>query len=180
MTYYERNLPHWQPEGRTIFITWRLHGSLPRAFVKGIEKLRSKPREQFLAVEKRLDLAATGPRWLSDPEIAGYTEDAINCGAELGQYVLHAYVVMANHVHLLLDPLLPLRRITAGIKGVSARDGNAALGRTGKHFWQHESFDHWIRSAAQFERTRRYIENNPVKAGLAVSAQAWRWSSAHK
>src|ERR1019366_2883690 len=30
MSYYERNLPHWQPEGAALFLTWRLHGSLPR------------------------------------------------------------------------------------------------------------------------------------------------------
>src|SRR5690242_2955448 len=30
MTYYERNLPHWHPEGKAIFLTWRLFGSLPK------------------------------------------------------------------------------------------------------------------------------------------------------
>ena len=30
LTYYERNLPHWQPEGAALFVTWRLHGSLAR------------------------------------------------------------------------------------------------------------------------------------------------------
>jgi putative DNA methylase len=93
---------------------------------------------------------------------------------------LHAYVVMRNHVHVLLDPHVPLRRITGGIKGVSARDANGALGRTGKAFWQDESFDHWIRDSAQFERIRTYIEHNPVKAGLAARPEDWRWSSAHK
>jgi hypothetical protein len=47
-------------------------------------------------------------------------------------------------------------------------------------FWQDESFDHWIRSDAQFERIRMYIEQNPVKAGLVRNAEQWKWSSAHK
>ena len=180
MSYYERNLPHWHPEGRTIFITWRLHGSLPRGFVKRLENLHSDPGKQFLAADQQLDKAATGPRWLRDPQIAGYVEDALIRGAELGHYVLHAYVVMPNHVHVLLDPLAPLRRITGGIKGVSARDANGSLGRVGKPFWQDESFDHWIRNSAQFERVRSYIEQNPVKAGLVAKPEAWQWSSAHR
>ena len=179
MSYYERNLPHWHPEGRVIFATWCLHGSLPTGFVHRLRKLKADPRKQFLEADQRLDAAVTGPRWLGDPEIAGYVEEAIRRGAELGHYALHAYVVMPNHVHILLEPRVPMRRITGGIKGVSARDANATLARTGKPFWQDESFDHWIRDAAQLERTRRYIERNPVKAGLAKHPEEWLWSSAH-
>jgi len=180
MTYYARNLPHWQPDGRAIFLTWRLHGSLPTGFVHQLQKSDKDPGKQFLKADLTLDAAATGPRWLSDPEIACYAENAIIRGAELGHYGLYAYVVMPNHVHVLLAPQVPLRRITGGIKGVSARDANGALGRTGKAFWQDESFDHWIRNGAQFERIRNYIERNPVKAGLTARPDAWRWSSAHK
>ncbi len=180
ISYYQRNLPHWQPEGRTVFLTWRLYGSLPKGFVREIERLKDNPGKQFLTADLRLDAAVTGPRWLSDPEIAGYVEDAIKRGSELGHYFLHAYVVVPNHVHVLLTPLVPLRRITGGIKGVSAKEANRTLGRTGRAFWQDESFDHWIRNIAQFERIRKYIEHNPVKAGLARRPEDWRWSSAHK
>jgi len=74
-----------------------------------------RPRKQFLTADLKLDAAATGPRWLSDPEIAGYAEDAIIRGAELGHYALHAYVVIPNHVHILLDP----RRRCAGLRAGS-------------------------------------------------------------
>jgi REP element-mobilizing transposase RayT len=127
-----------------------------------------------------LDAASSGPLWLKDPEIAACAECAIQRGAELGHYVLRAYVVMPNHLHVLLDPLVPLRKLTGGVKGVSARDANLRLGRTGKPFWQDESFDHWIRDPGQFARTKAYIENNPVKARLCAQPQDWRWSSAHK
>jgi putative transposase len=87
---------------------------------------------------------------------------------------------MPNHVHVLLEPRAPVRGITAGIKGASAREANRMLRRQGKPFWQEESFDHWVRNSAQFEKIRAYIENNPVKAGLATSPEKWQWSSAHK
>jgi putative transposase len=180
MAYYERNLPHWQPEGRAIFLTWRLYGSLPADFACHLRTLKEEPEKQFLAADRRLDGAATGPRWLSEPEVAACAEYPIFRGAELGHYVLHAHVVMPNHVHLLLDPKIPLRRITGGIKGVSARDGNATLGRTGRPFWQDESFDRWIRDGREFERVRAYIEGNPVRAGLVARPEQWRWSSAFK
>jgi REP element-mobilizing transposase RayT len=178
--YYERNLPHWQPEGRAIFLTWRLHGSLPRIFVKRLRERQWRAGRQFLAADRELDAAATGPRWLHDPRIAERVETAIRRGTDVGYFILHAYEVMPNHVHILLDPLAPLRRITNGIKGASAREANRILGRAGAAFWQDESFDHWIRSDAQFERIRMYIEQNPVKAGLVRNAEQWKWSSAHK
>ena len=178
MTYYQRNLPHWHPEGRAIFLTWRLHGSLPSSFVHRLRTLSKAPGKQFLEADERLDAGLTRPRWLSDPEIAGYAEDAIERGAELGCFLLHAYVVMPNHVHLLLEPHVPLPRITMGIKGASARDANRMLGRAGKPFWQDESFDHWVRSGAQLDRIRSYIHGNPVKAGFVKHPADWPWSSA--
>ena len=149
-------------------------------FVEQLRKWGSEPRNQFLSVDQMLDLGSTGQLWLTDPEIAGFVERAIQRGADLGHYILRAYVIMPNHVHLLLDPLASLQRLTNGVKGVSARDANIRLGRTGKPFWQDESFDHWIRDAGQFARTKAYIENNPVKARLCANAQDWPWSSAHK
>jgi len=178
--YYERNLPHWHPEGRAIFLTWRLHGSLPRGFVGRVRERVKRPGKQFLIADVELDKAATGPRWLHEPRIARCVAAAIRRGAKLGQYVLHAYVVMPNHVHILLEPLASLRKITLGIKGASAREANRALRRTDKAFWQDESFDHWVRNGAQFERIRGYIEQNPVKAGLVAPAEDWPWSSAHE
>ena len=53
---------------------------------------------------------------------------------------------MPNHVHLLIEPRIPLKQITGGIKGVSARDANRVLHQPGHPFWQGESFDHWVRN----------------------------------
>jgi putative transposase len=191
MTFYRRNLPHWHPEGKSIFITWRLYGSLPASVLKNIRAARNRyaaspaepdsgesPGRIFRQLDSALDSAKSGPLWLADPELADYAEYPIWRGADLGRYDLHAYVVMPNHVHVLLDPHLPLAKISRVIKGVAARDANATLGRTGKPFWQDESFDHWIRNSAEFERIRYYIEWNPVRAGLVARPNDWKWSSA--
>ena len=194
MTFYRRNLPHWIPDGRVIFLTFRLYGSLPRGSVTldCAEKGRSgytagattSPATQdwfpkFEKLDAQLDLRARGPLWLADPEIADYAEYPIIRGAELRHYELHAFVIMPNHVHILLEPHRPLAKITGAIKGVAARDANATLDRTGKPFWQDESFDHWVRDSAEFERIRHYIEWNPVKANLVAKPEDWKWSSVH-
>jgi putative transposase len=126
-----------------------------------------------------LDRATSGPFWLQDHTIARCVTEAMHHGArKLNFYVLHAFVIMPDHVHLLITPIVPLIRITNGLKGVTARDANAILQRTGQHFWQDESFDHWVRDPAQFDRIRAYIESNPVSAGLTTNPEAWPWSSA--
>ncbi len=180
MTYYQRNLPHWHPDSASIFLTWRLFGSLPRNALGSIKNLHTDPRRQFVAAEALLDRPRSGPRWLADPKIAGLISKALGRGEELRQYLLHAWVLMPNHVHVLLEPATSLSTITKGIKGVTAREANIALGRAGNPFWQDESFDRWIRNSAQFERVRSYIEQNPVKAGLTKRQEGWRWSSAAK
>ncbi len=120
-----------------------------------------------------------GPQWLKDPRIAGFVcESLLKGDAELEQYRLYSFVIMPNHVHVLLEPKIHLSRITGGIKGVTAKRANFILDRTGQHFWQDESFDHWVRNPAEFERMQAYIERNPVAAGLANRAEDWPWSSA--
>src|SRR5690349_8256758 len=159
MTYYERHLPHWQPAGKDVFVTWRLYGSLPASIrnltCPSIRNLASLPRppsagERFRAFDQTLDRAAVGPLWLKESRIAECLLAALQGGQERELFRLHAYVVMANHVHLLLAPLSALRQITHLLKGATARQANQLLGRTGVPFWQDESFDHWIRNAAEW------------------------------
>jgi putative transposase len=95
-------------------------------------------------------------------------------------YELFAWVVISNHVHVLLQPHKPLREVTRAVKNTSAREANLILGRTGLRFWQDESYDHWVRDGKELERIVRYIEWNPVRAGLAERAELWLWSSASK
>ena len=179
MTYYERSLPHWHPEGKSLFITWRLFGSLPANLVGKLPTTSvSMSGRRFRIIDEELDRGRCGPLWLKDERVADSVVHAIRHGeTELGFYELHAFVVMANHVHLLITPRVTVARIMNGLKGVTSRDANVILGRIGMRFWQEESFDHWVRNAAQFERVRNYVEGNPVLAGLVKSAKEWRWSS---
>jgi putative transposase len=179
--YYRRTLPHGHPEGVSVFLTWRLHGSLPAGFVVRTQESKNmSPGEKFRRADELLDRCDIGPVWLKDPRIADCVVEKLARGDnELHHYVLHAYVVMSNHVHVLLTPIIPLHRLTNGLKGTTARTANQILQRAGEHFWQDESYDHRCRNAVEFQRVRGYIARNPVRAGLVVKPEDWPWSSAH-
>jgi REP element-mobilizing transposase RayT len=85
---------------------------------------------------------------------------------------------MANHVHVLLLPAVSPSRLLRALKGATAREANRILGRTGETFWQGESYDHWARDEREVERIAAYIEENPVRAGLAARPEDYAWSSA--
>ena len=154
-----------------MFVTWRLAGKLP-SFRKCADYGHA-----FAQRDLRLDRKKNGPLWLRKSEVAQCFLMNLLDGAG-GQYELHAFVIMSNHVHLLLTPWIELATITRAIKGKSARQANALVGRTGLSFWQDESFDHWIRHPRQFERVRTYIERNPVRAGPVERPEQWPYSSA--
>ena len=125
-------------------------------------------------MDRYLDTTRDGPMWLRNEQIATIVEESLfteSCN-------LHAYVIMPNHVHALLTPKIPPPKLMQYIKGRSAREANQILGIFGKPFWQHESYDHVVRTPAEFTKIQNYIENNPVKAGLATTPDAFRWSSA--
>lgn len=86
---------------------------------------------------------------------------------------------MPNHAHVLFKPLpgFTLSSIMKGLKGNTAYQANSLLDRKGQ-FWHPDYFDRFIRDQDHFEKTVRYIENNPVKAGLVSNAEEWRFSSA--
>lgn len=179
--YYERNLPHWHPLGKDLFVTWRLSGSLPISVLMKIRKNENLPEgERFREFDRYLDASSNGPLWLRDSRIAALIEGALREAQRRGLCSLHAFVVMPNHVHVLLEPKVELRKITKWLKGSTARQANEILSRQGELFWQDESFDHWIRNSAQFDRVKLYIERNPVAAGLAQETWQWPWSSAAK
>ena len=173
---YRRRLPHFQPDGVSIFLTWRLFGSLPAMRAKDAYRT---PGHAFASVDQALDRNGSGPRWLRDPRIAGLVAESILSGVSRKHwYELEAWVVMPNHVHLLILPQAPVPTITRWLKAWTARRANQLLGLVGQPFWQDESYDHWARNRKERERIARYIEWNPVSAGLAATAEEWEWSSA--
>ena len=168
--FYRRRLPHWQPPGAALFITWRLHGSLPRG-------QRITDGKEFVEFDRRLESSSTGPHWLHNPRVARLVANAFEYGQnELDLYELRTWVILGNHVHLLTHPHASLQRITEALKGYTSSEANKILVRKGP-FWEDESFDHWVRSDDEFRKISDYIEQNPVKARLAKSAEEWPWSS---
>jgi len=175
MPEYRRRLPHFHPDNAYLFVTWRLHGSVP---VPKPDVIYPTPGHAFVAEDRALD-RSPGPQWLSDTRIARLVAHTLRAGEnEKHWYELYAWAIMPNHVHVLLLPKVPLRQIMQWIKGRTARDANQLLGRMGEPFWKHESYDHWVRSEAQFNRIAAYIEMNPVSAGFVTKPEDWRWSSA--
>src|SRR5882724_8129598 len=130
MESYERRLPHWHPEAKDLFLTWRLYGSLPAN--RHISPERVTTGEAFVCLDRCFDRAIHGPRWLERPEIAALVVNALYYGErKLEHYRLHAFVVMCNHVHVLLSPLVAPPKILHTLKGFTARQGNKLLNRTG-------------------------------------------------
>jgi REP element-mobilizing transposase RayT len=104
-------------------------------------------------MDRRLDMARDGPLFLRQEAVATVVVDALVRGVQMGHYQLGAFALMANHVHVLLLPLVAPSRLLKSVKGYTAREAN---------------------------RVAAYIENNPVKAGFVSRAEDYRWSSAHE
>jgi REP element-mobilizing transposase RayT len=85
---------------------------------------------------------------------------------------------MPNHVHLLFKVLdMPMSHLVDAWKGFTAKQANKILNRRGR-FWQDGYWDTFMRSGDHELRTQKYIEANPVKAGLVREEKNWTWSSA--
>jgi REP element-mobilizing transposase RayT len=177
MVHYERRLPHWDSPGIPLFVTFRLYGSLPASRIYPPKMLISSGRA-FRAMDRLLDTASTGPLYLKIPSIAVLVEQAILDGEQrFGRYALHAWVVMANHVHLLVTPKFPSTKWLGPLKGFTAHEANKIMGMQGQHFWQDESYDRLVRTETEFGRIKSYIERNPVSAGLVTASEEFPYSS---
>ena len=95
-------------------------------------------------------------------------------------FLLHAVVIMPDHVHLALSPMtdeqgeIPIPRILQAIKSASAHRINKYLGRKGR-VWQDESFDRAVRSVENLRGKIEYIAGNPVRSGLVSDPADYRW-----
>jgi putative DNA methylase len=129
-------------------------------------------------MDRYLDGARSGPTHLRQPGVAAIVVESIQTGARLRHYELGPWVVMLNHVHLLIRPQIDASRLLQSLKGGSARRASQLLGLTGQRFWQEESYDHVVHDEKTFRRIANYIEDNPVRAGLCETPAEFAWSSA--
>jgi REP element-mobilizing transposase RayT len=199
---YRRNLPHLQPPGATLFVTFRLAGSIPVAVLERLreeyeqalaqaehitdekernERIYLEKRRQFGKYDAILDAGGHGPSWLRQPEIAGMVAASLHHRHDK-VYSLDTFCLMPNHAHVVFTPLPSgentyhaLPRIMHSLKLHTAIEANKLLNRGGA-FWQHESYDHVVRNPDEHQRIVEYVLNNPVKAGLAPHWRDWPWT----
>ncbi len=165
-------------------LTFRLVDSLPAERLAGWrEESRRTPMDRGQAelrerIEGYLD-AGHGDAVLRQTRVAGIVQSALLHFDGI-RYRLHAWVIMPNHVHVLITPF-PRYGLTSTVhawKSFTAKAVNRLLGRQGR-FWQPDYFDRYIRDDYHFGAAVEYIEENPVAAGLCASRDEWVFSSAY-
>ncbi len=189
--FYKRNLPHWHVANRSYFITFRLKNSIP---VKVIEQMRleyenlrsqSDPhllselqKRHFRKYEQILD-SSREDLHLKNPEIAGLVMNSFDWLENNSGWKIPSAVIMPNHVHCLMsgeNAKMSFNKALSSLKGFTARQANTILNTRGP-FWSPENFDHWCRTPEKEESVKKYIRNNPVKAGLVCKPDDWPWLS---
>ena len=181
-------LPHRNRVRLIQSITFRLADSLPAMKLKHLEeKLLLVPEirrdiERRKGIERWLD-ARKGCCALGNPEAAAYVEKSL-LHFDGDRYRILAWVIMPNHVHVLVDPQSPIPSIVHGWKSFTARwllkhNERLGLGIPDLHrVWMREYWDRFIRDDDHLRATVDYIHRNPVKAGWCGEMRDWRWSSA--
>ena len=196
--FYRRNFPHWQRCDSWHFITFRTANSLPK---KIFEKLRDEEQKATNTLKRLFPSNVNKQKYLLHSWKVDWIDnylDKLNSecylhnidAAEIVKnalgfycpenYDLDAWCVMPNHVHFLFKPRpnILLSEILRKIKRYTALKINKIIHKKGV-FWQHESYDHWLRPG-EFLHRRNYILENPVKAGLCHEANEWQFSGIEK
>lgn len=181
-----RNLPHWQAEGCTYFITFRQHDALPKSVVarlkaegrsflqqhhaQKVSELKPQDQAQYRKIIGKLFHTSLdqghGSCVLFDPANSALVEDCLR-HFDGQRYHLGDFVIMPNHVHLLVvpQPSFDLSKILHTWKSFTAKEINKRLRKTGP-FWQKESYDHIVRNRTDLDRIIKYTAENPAKANL--------------
>lgn len=199
---YRRHLPHFQPPGATLFITFRLADSLPveverllfedlrrkEAVIGQIPDLGERSHQMDLVhriffgrFDFALDTSQSSPSFLREQPVAELVADSLHY-RDGKVFTLDAFCIMPNHVHLVCKSLPKgendyhsLSSILHSLKLYTARRANQLLGRTGQ-FWQHESYDHVVRDEGEWRRILLYVINNPTKASLVDCWKDWKYT----
>ena len=185
LAFYDRHLPHWRQDGATYFVTFRLHDSLPLPKLRELGFFRAEwqwrhplphsrddkedlARELMRRVEAWLD-QGMGSCVLRSSDVSTILVQTLHRDDGSGRE-LDCYVVMPNHVHVIVRPLiptaLPLETVLQRWKGGASCEIQRHLQRSGM-LWQRESFDRIIRDEEHLYRAIQYIGRNPKNAGLS-------------
>ncbi len=174
-------LPHFDADGFTQFITFRLADSMPQNVLAKWRLEREQNEITDADFRRRVEYYLDqnyGACELRDKRIALVLQDTL-LKWDGERYQLIAWVIMPNHAHILLTPMRGVKvcDIMHSIKSYTAHEANKILNRKGR-FWSKEYFDRYIRDYRHFASTITYIENNPVKARLCESPEKWPYGSA--
>ncbi|MBY5958908.1 transposase [Membranicola marinus] len=184
------NLPHWVQKDVFFFITFRLADSLPREKVEELKSdrvfwnIQHNDKSRYTKTEWKEYNRLFNDRveeWLNGGHgscLLGKKENAMIVSDALqyfhGQrYLFDEWVVMANHVHVLVKNIkeYPIDKILHSWKSFTANEINKKEGRTGI-LWMHESYNHIVRSESALKSIRQYIRQNPIKAGIIAPASS--------
>jgi REP element-mobilizing transposase RayT len=173
-------LPHFDAPHVTQVITFSLMDAFPVSRRAEWEPFLRAPEDS--ARRKKLEAwldRGLGECWLRQQQVAEVVEQVLLDGNGI-DFQLQAWVIMPNHVHLVVDVRdVPMVRLVGNWKGKSARVSNLALGRRGC-FWQEDYFDTMIRDRDHLATAIRYTEQNPAKATFVKDPREWCWSSDHR
>jgi len=159
----------------------RLADSLPREVVKRARLIlnesdknqnkQERLRKYLQIIEDYAD-KGYGSCLLKDEGNAIIFRDTLLCQ----DATIYSWVIMPNHVHFLMkrSPAVTLSEYIKRLKQVSTYRINARLGKQGP-IWLREYYDRYMRTETHFERAKRYIKNNPIKAGLVKDISDWPW-----
>jgi REP element-mobilizing transposase RayT len=178
--WHERGyLPHRDSPGLTQFITYRLADSFPAALrsewsaLLTIEDVRERRKE----LEAYLD-RGRGKCSLRSGDVSSACENGL-LHFHPRRYRIKAWCIMPNHLHVLVEiAAVSMSELVKNWKGFSSYQANQILDRCESEFWADDYWDTYMRDAEHEHRTIRYIENNPVEAGLVANAKLWPSSSA--
>jgi carbamoylphosphate synthase large subunit/REP element-mobilizing transposase RayT len=177
-----RRLPHWEQQGATFFITFRLADAVPQKLLRQWKeeletwrKFHPEPWDASTKYEYQKRFHDAREAWLDQghgecilrrPQIAATIANSLR-HFDGDRYALDSFVVMPNHVHVLVRPheAHSLSEILHSWKSFSAKEINKLRERSGA-VWQDENYDRMVRDFAELERYRDYIKENPVAAKL--------------
>jgi carbamoylphosphate synthase large subunit/REP element-mobilizing transposase RayT len=179
----QRHLPHWQQPGATYFVTFRLADSIASDLLEQWReersiwlKLHPPPWDWKTAREYMRKFDEEREEWLDrghgscllrEPKAAKVVAEAL-LHFDRERYLLDGYVVMPNHVHVLVKPLgqHSLPDILHSWKSFTANALNRQFRREGP-LWMQETFDTIVRNTTHLNACRGYIAENPKKASLS-------------
>ena len=170
-------IPHWNQCDCVQFVTFRLADSLPQSKLqeymsRKAEWLNAHPKPWSLsdqdeydnvfgaAIDKWID-AGHGECLLKDQQARDALEDVMML-SDGQRYDIYAFVIMPNHVHVLMAPMAgnAVQDIVRAWKSASSHRINKLLNRKGT-VWERDSFDHMVRNAEDFNAKLQYIADNP-------------------